>query len=448
MKKSLYILFLICSLSGIYGQDHHPWCERPQNEFGKYISRTINKLEKSSFKKPQKVNIIVYGQSLSKQSWWLILKDSLEARYPSADLNMINRSIGGFSSQKLWKTTNFDILPSYPDLVIFHVFGSHVHYKKILKMIRSRTSAEMLVWNDPYTGENSWLDTMSYHLIPKFCKDYKLEFANIRTPWIKHLETKNLPPAALLKEDHSHLNPTGNELLSKMLLMFFNPVDYPDKDPYSLTDTLDLRFEEEVNRMDFTLEGNAVEIILRDSIPGKQKFRVLIDGLPPSEFQGGYYHTRPNKDTTKDWPWETGALYHLENHNELENEHWVLKLTSRDDSLDWFSYELHGSISGFDGAGTSRMPFISNSGKIVIQPEDWFLKKAWERTGIEIEPGYQVKWETYTQATDFITSDLRGEKIWLAQGLTNGRHLLQIVAFGDYPIPIKKIIIHKPYVKE
>jgi hypothetical protein len=361
---------------------------------------------------------------------------------------MINRSIGGFSSQKLWKTTNFDILPFYPDLVIFHVYGSHTDYRKILKMIRSRTSAEMLVWNDPFTGENSWSDTMSYHLIPQFCEDYKVEFANIRTPWKSHLEENNISHHVYLKEDHSHLNTKGNELLAGMLLRYFNPVYCPDKNPYSLTDTLDLQFQIDVNRMDFTFEGNAVEIILRDSIAGKQKYRILIDGFRPSDFQGGYYHTRPNKDTTKDWPWETGAVYHLENFNELGEEQWVLKLSDRDNSLEWFSYELHGSISGFDGAGTSRMPFVSNSGKIVIQPEDWFLKQAWERTGIEIKPGYQIKWTTYNRATDFITSEFRGKKIWLVQGLKNKKHLLQIVSFGKYPIPIKQIIIHKPYLKD
>lgn len=431
----------------MYGQDYHPLCYRTLDEYGKFISRTISKLEESSLKKPQKVNIIVYGQSLSKQNWWLILKDSLKARFPSAELNIINRSIGGFSSQKLWKTTNFDILPFYPDLVIFHVFGSHIHYKKILRMIRSRTSAEMLIWNDPFTGENSWSDTMSYNLIPRFCEDYKLEFANIRTSWKEYLEKNNISSEALLKKDHSHLNKQGNEILAGMLLRFFNPVDALDKDPYSLTDTLDLNFQEDINRMDYNFEGNAVEVMIDDSIPENQKFRILIDGLPPSEFQGGYYHTRPNNDAEKDWPWETGAVYHLENYNELEEEHWTLKLTDRDDSLNWFSFDLHGSISGFDGAGTSRMPFISNSGKIVIQPEDWFLKQAWEHTGIEIKPPYQIKWKTYSRATDVITADFRGKKMWLVQGLTNGNHLLQIVSFGDYPIPVKKIIIHKPYLK-
>ncbi|MFW5820199.1 MAG: SGNH/GDSL hydrolase family protein [Bacteroidota bacterium] len=446
MLKFIYIFFLSLSIEGLIAQDFHPWCYRPENEYGKYISRTLTKLEKSSYSDPQDVNIIVYGQSLSKQNWWEILKDSLSRRYPSVNLNMINRSIGGFPSQKLWKTTNFDILPEYPDLVIFHVFGSHTHYEKILKMIRSRTSSEVLVWNDPYTKENRWSDTMSYYLIPEYCENFKLEFANIRSAWKSYFESEETKPEEFTRKDGSHLNEKGNGLLARMLLQYFNYDPGFGKDPFHLSDTLDLNFKKDINRMDLEFTGNAIQIILEDSIPENQKFRILVNGLPPGSFPEGYYNTRPNDYPEKDWPWETGAVYHLENISEPENEIWNIRLIDRDDSLNRFSFELHGSVSGFDGAGSSRLPFVSNSGKIVIQPEDWFIKQAWLHSGIQIQKGYEVHWKTYTKATDFIIPLMSGEKSWIIQGLKNGEHLLQIVAFGDYPLPIKKIIIHKPYL--
>jgi hypothetical protein len=70
------------------------------------------------------VKILVYGQSISKQEWWLDVKKNLIGKYPNADLIIENRSIGGFSSYQLRKPMVFDLIPFYPDLVLFHVYGS------------------------------------------------------------------------------------------------------------------------------------------------------------------------------------------------------------------------------------------------------------------------------------------------------------------------------------
>ena len=55
------------------------------------------------------------------QDWWLEVKRDLTARFPNANLIMENKSIGGFSSSLLVKTTEMDVSPFYPDLVLFHV---------------------------------------------------------------------------------------------------------------------------------------------------------------------------------------------------------------------------------------------------------------------------------------------------------------------------------------
>ncbi len=448
MHKKYIILYLLFCLNGLKGQDKHPWCSRPENTYGKYISRTLAKLEKSTYNSPEEINIIVYGQSFSKQIWWTVLKDSLSARYPSAKLNMVNKSIRDFSSQKLWKTLDFDITPFYPDLVIFNASGSHSAYEKILKTIRSRTSAEMLVWNTPYTKENSWSDTISYHIIPGLCEKYKLEFVNVRALCEEYPESTNPDPSLLLKKEGAQLNEKANYLLSGIMLKHFKFNPSFREDPYTLTDTLNLQFREGVNRMDLEFRGTAVEVIINDSIPVNQKFRVLVDGLPPAKFQGSYFNTRPNEDLEKDWPWETGAVYHLENHAKLENEDWTVEITHCDDSLKWFSFVLHSSVSGFEGTGTSRMTFVSNSGKVVIEPDDWFIREAMEHSGLIVKPGFRISWKSYTRANDFIYPDMSGQKVWMIQGLHNKNHLLQIISFGDYPLPIKKLIIHRPFLTE
>ena len=198
------------------------------------MTRTLSLLADSKPGRPYDVNIIVYGQSISKQEWWTFLEEKLKEKYPFARIHMVNKSVGGFSSQKLWKTTVYDILPFYPDLVIFHVFGSHTDYEKILQMIRSRTSAEMLVWNDPWEGPNAWSDTMSYHLIPSFCEKYKLEFANIRTDWFNYLHDQGMNSKELTI-DGTHLNEAGNRLLAGMLIRYFKYDPAREADPCTLS---------------------------------------------------------------------------------------------------------------------------------------------------------------------------------------------------------------------
>ena len=71
--------------------------------------------------------------------------DDLRRRFPHANLVVENRAIGGFASQLLVKTAETDLYPFYPDLVVFHVYGSHIEYENIIRRIRERTTAEILM---------------------------------------------------------------------------------------------------------------------------------------------------------------------------------------------------------------------------------------------------------------------------------------------------------------
>ena len=87
------------------------------------------------------VKILFYGQSITQQTWWRLVAEHLRQQFPHANLIIENRAIGGFASQILVKTAEHDLYPFYPDLVIFHVYGSHIEYENIIKNIRSRTTA-------------------------------------------------------------------------------------------------------------------------------------------------------------------------------------------------------------------------------------------------------------------------------------------------------------------
>jgi hypothetical protein len=98
------------------------------NKRGHGIQRTTTLLATSTPTKRNTVRILFYGQSITEQNWWQAVADDLRRRFPHANLIIENRALGGHSSQLLVKTAEADLYPFYPDLLIFHVFGSHLDY--------------------------------------------------------------------------------------------------------------------------------------------------------------------------------------------------------------------------------------------------------------------------------------------------------------------------------
>ena len=99
------------------------------------------------------VRILVYGQSISEGIWWRHVERDLRTRFPNADLEMVNRALGGHASNYLVREAETDVYPFYPDLVIFHVYGAHTCYEQIISRIRSRTAAEVLITTDHLGGD-------------------------------------------------------------------------------------------------------------------------------------------------------------------------------------------------------------------------------------------------------------------------------------------------------
>ena len=94
------------------------------------------------------MRILFYGQSVTRNPWWQDVADDLRKRFPHADLEIENRAIGGYGGPVLINTAEFDLYPFYPDLVIFHVWSGVEtgHQEKIIRRIRQRTTAEVLLW--------------------------------------------------------------------------------------------------------------------------------------------------------------------------------------------------------------------------------------------------------------------------------------------------------------
>jgi len=122
--------------------------------FGFHIQRTMALLENSTPEQQNTVRILFYGQSITEGDWWKIVRDDLVDRYPNANLIIENRALGGYASQMLQKTAETDLYPFQPDLLIFHVYGSHHAYENIIRRVKERTTSEILIQSDHYSGDH------------------------------------------------------------------------------------------------------------------------------------------------------------------------------------------------------------------------------------------------------------------------------------------------------
>src|SRR5437879_13629526 len=98
--------------------------------------------------KRNKVRILFYGQSITEQDWWKRVAGDLRRRFPDADLRIENRAIGGFASQLLIRPAEHDLYPFYPDLLIFHVYGSDREHEPLIKAVRPRPTADARMQTD------------------------------------------------------------------------------------------------------------------------------------------------------------------------------------------------------------------------------------------------------------------------------------------------------------
>jgi hypothetical protein len=371
---------------------------------------------------------------------------------------MMNKSIGGFASQLLYKTTEMDISSCNPDLVLIHDYGDNRYYDSVLYIIRSRTTAEVAIINDHYTGDNKWSDTMSYHILPALAEKYKCELINIRDPWKKYLSDHHLESSKLLM-DGTHLNDFGNFFMAELVKQLFNYRSGFPVDEFGLcriyTNGKDFTFNKDTLTLEFY--GNRAEVVTEGSkLPVTDSLKVLVDGAPPSSFQGCYFNTRPYNDTGKKWPWDLPAMIRIQHSKPWINEEWTCRFTGAEPPYSDFAFTISGSVTGEDGKGTGASDFISGSGRVIIRGGDaekggdWHLNRSLKVVNSVVKPGDEVKWKTYSIGMDYIkpvTGSSSSDKniSVLFQGIPNTRHILTLIRTGKNTPVLSEIRISKPY---
>jgi hypothetical protein len=457
----------------------------PAAPYGSGIQRTMKLLATSTPERRHRVRILCYGQSIIAQPWWYKIYGELKRQYPHADLVMENTSLGGFMSDTLRHTAETDLYPVWPDLVLMHdyqpvgAFG-HACTEQLYANLKARTTSEMLTYthHTAFPGLYSNPGMFTAYLrtqgegsesVRQLAGKYGYEVVEARNNWEK--VTKELFPDLdfrfainhfLYEQIHTH--PRGQRFYQYLTMPHFQyrPEDKPtwlesirvykpdgqqwpqDKDIYpSGGVTLDkpLKFE-------FT--GSRIDLIAMpvNGKPGSAK--VLIDGKPPRTYPSVYTATRATSPAKIGWPLvlrtQIGA-------NPVAEE-WTLTFTKsewedNDPKKPYYEYSLSGSVTGPDGQGNSKAKFVSRSGRVTLEPEYFLSPKFTGPMKFKPEPGLEVKWRYVPNALDEWrqtpgVDPATEDRYVLAQGLSNERHVLEIIPNGDGPLGLRAMVVHQP----
>ncbi len=468
-------LFVACLLIGPRAESAEPTefkqPDPPENieKIGSKIQRTMTLLATSTPERRNRVKILFYGQSVTAGKWAHEVADYLKEKYPHADLVIENRAIGGFGAPALLGTAEFDLYPFYPDLMIFHVYGGVKtgEWEEIIKRTRQRTAAEVLLW----TGHYRWpvdldrdvpiddprargeADELRAEMIRRVSKECGCELAEIRLQWKKYCLQNKLCPSDLL-HGWVHHNDRGARLMAALMKPYFRYDPKFSKDTWKdlardiPADGPDVKRGPD-GSLEITFDGNRIDAVAAHGKEAKLgTATVLIDGKAPSAIPDIYCFTRPSPAPHTWWP----GIKKLSHEKPRVAEKWTAKITSYDPEKQLMNFELTSSLTGAEGKGTNRERFVSNNGRVVIEPKGWMVPTALRYRKKTLPEGFEVTWEAKAQGVDTYqapkTEDPSLEyATTLAQGLSNGRHTLKIIPNGDGPLPIAAFRAYRPPLK-
>jgi hypothetical protein len=416
---------------------------------GPGLHRVRTLLSTSTAEKPQEVRVLFYGQSITEQAWWKQVADFLRTTYPHARLTIENRAIGGHSSQILYKTAEADLYRFQPDLVIFHVYGAHQHYETIIRRLRERTIADVLIQTDHFSKNDpldeptdpsqltpaKWNPWMNHAFLPDLARKYGAALCPVREHWKNYLQRHALEPAALLK-DAVHLNAHGEFLMAKIVQACLTPLSKPVVNPHPERLTLK-PIGAAAKSLTVPFNGNRIDLQL--TAPLSAEVKVTLNGQPVSAVREAWAFTKTSGYRGTNWPCllrvQRGPAALLE-------EEWSVTLQEAADDYASFKFTVTGSKTGADGTGSGTERFVSKSGRLVIDPADWNLAYGRKVFGQKLAEDFVIRWQAEPLGRDQLPAGPAAGWITLAQNLPNTAHTVTLTS--AQPIPAAAWRLYQP----
>lgn len=286
---------------------------------------------------------------------------------------------------------------------------------------------------------------MNFVFLPDIAQKYGTGLVDQRALWKQYVRDYNLTPGDLVNDD-VHPNAHGNFLMSQLVSAYLVRRDEQKIDPYNCDTVKTLIIGKDIfwdgDKLRVPFEGNRIDAIANADAKGAAP--ILIDGKKPSQMAELYGFTRALSTPGGKWP----VILEIGSQTLPQLEEWTLQVTKDAAQEDRFAFTLQGSQTGTDGEGNSAEKFVSQSGRVVIEPSDWDVKYALGLPGIKTVPEkFVVKWQTVPHFVDEFTPPINANPaieniVTLAQGLKNGPHVLEIS--GGPQTSLSALRIYRP----
>jgi hypothetical protein len=386
-----------------------------------------------------------------------------------------NRAIGGFTSVALARTTEQDIAAFYPDLIIFHVYGDHHAYEKIIRLFRSRTAADILVQTDHgevmpdppcadgihlalhrppgcvgfiWYHQRLWSDEMSYHKIPSFAKKYQLAVEPVRSWWRDYLLRTGTKPPDLL-QDEIHPNERGKQLMAEMFNRYFDNLvaHYNGEQANDVAEWRPDPVQTKEGTLHLSFEGSRLELISFQPLSSWPS--ISIDGQSPKILDGCYLVSRTSPlRSVSDWP----ALRRITLLHDHTPEQWTATLSNFSSDQKDFTFTVQGTISGAQRSGRASQDFVTHSGLLKFDSQDWMIERGYD-LNLSMHGQFEVRWSVdYLCGGQPEVTD-RGDgtteyRYLIAAGLLNGPHNATLTTDARNAATIDHLITYKPRLAE
>lgn len=428
--------------------------EAEGNPSAAHIQRTMKALEESTAEQPAHVRVMFYGQSITAQAWTKTVQARFEKRYPTAKFEFLNAAIGGYQSPLLFRTAEHDLYPWYPDLLFFHVYGPMDKYEEIVKRVRERTTAEIVLWTSHLSSTSREklddvrvADDARAELIRDVARKYNCMLIDLREKWRSHLKATGRNFRDYLA-DGTHLNAQGCGLYAKLIgEELLRAPKLGDNPEASGTITTVAAASPEVTKgadggLTLRFMGNRVVAVSDGSGTAGARASVLLDGQPMDGLPELWAITRPSKGPAGIW---TPAINTISFKKMPVEEEWTLTcLPGSTPDGKKLHYKLLGSVTGEDGEGLSTERFVSRSQRVIIEPSDWRVAWALGYKEATLPVGFQVTWRSYPLFARAYEPKPAGTRTLLVQGCTNQAHTLTLIPEGG-ALGIGAFVVHAPH---
>lgn len=437
------------------------------------LARTLSIVARGTSEHPQVLRILFYGQSITSNNWIDPAIAQLGQAYPNVRFDVRNMAIGGFDAVLLERTAERDLAEFYPDLVVFHAYGDHRAYERDVRIIRSRTAADVILQTDHVTTpvepvcpegirfrltappgckgflwykQRSWEEFMSSTLIPELAYRYGSAVEPRRKYWNDYLELHKVEPRTLL-QDAVHPNAEGWRLMADLFERYFEKMMAGYRG--ELPDTVaNLPIPKLAGTASYRFDGNRVEILAHGPLDGK--VTAIIDGRSATDVEGCWLVSRTTRLTNvPDWP----AIRQVTvGPNIKRYETWTLRVMELSGDQSAFSFTLTSDKGGADGGGRGNADFESPSGRVRIKAKDWVIHDGYQLTHRGVPEGYNIQWSRNFICQDEPAVATSGSEVEvrhvLATGLDNGSHQMTVQIEPEAISLIEEIRVYKPPLRD